>query len=228
MLDWLNSVCCIGYILDDFNAKSVNSSKEQNTWKELIKQIHDANSTKQHDKFRFVLSAVFFTSNNELCPWCDQLQSRLATYVFYLNERRCSVLEEQQYKTLSSMLSCLVPEILSWKFQNKLDRKYIAEVQQYIEKLAQPLSLTQRIAQHMKKPMYMLLLFLKWIEAPPESFKEHVFAYLRNNMLPRYWRYCAQSNMWFKFLYYFAETRNVCNVRSYGPMNGECQLTSGP
>ena len=33
MLDWLNSVCCIGYILDDFNAKSVNSSKEQNTWK---------------------------------------------------------------------------------------------------------------------------------------------------------------------------------------------------
>ena len=217
MLDWLNSVSCISFILDDFNAKAVNSSQAQNTWKELFKQIHDANSTNQHDKFRVVLSAVFLSANTELCPWDGPCQSRLFPLVWYLNSERCTVNEEQQYKGLCRSLSCLVPEVLSWKYKGSLDVKHINEVQCFINTLMEPLQLTARISQHLKKAVYMLLLFLRYISAPPECFDNHIFRYLVDTMLPRYWCYCAQSNMWFKFMHYFHEARNICNVRSSDP-----------
>ena len=152
-----------------------------------------------------------------LCCRDGPCQSRLFPLVFYVNPDRCTMHEEMQYRGLCKSLSALVPEVLSWKYKGSLDAKHINEVQTFIDVLSQPFRLTSRISQHLKKAIYMLLLFFRYIHAPAECYREHVFRYLVETMLPRYWTYCAQSNMWFKFMHYFHETRNVCNVRSGDP-----------
>ena len=215
-LDWTNSCCGMAYFLDDFNAKSVNHSREQNTWKELFKQLHDANSVNQHGKFRLVLSAIFLSANTELCPWDGPLQSRLFTAVFTAQEP-ADVQVADTYNSVMRLTSCLVPDIVGWRYKKQLDRKYISELQVFLERIGHELCLPRRIFQHLKKPMYYLCLMFRLLGATPELYDRYIFDHVKLCVLPRYKQYCGQSDMWKKFFFYFEGTIQSCNRRSSDP-----------
>lgn len=215
-LDWTNSCNGLAYFLDDFNAKSVNQSREQNTWKELFKQLHDANSVNQHDKFRLVLSAIFLSANTELCPWDGPLQSRFFTCVFSA-QTHGELAVADNYNKIMKVTSCLVPDIMAWRYKRKLDVKYISEMQQFIEAIARPMLLPPRLFQHLKKPMYYLCLYLHWIGSESEDYDRLVFKHLICTVLPRYGQYCSHCDMWQKFLFYFGKGLCECNRKSNDP-----------
>ena len=217
-LDWTNSCCGLAYFLDDFNAKSVNQSKDQNTWKELFKQLHDANSVNQHDKFRLVLSAIFLSANTELCPWDGPLQSRLFTAVFATNVTDVNdTIATENYNKIMKVTSCLVPDIIAWRHKQKLDAKYITELQRFIELIAAPMNLPKRLFQHLKKPMYYLCLMAQYVGCLEAFYEVIIIKHLVEAVLPRYGQYCTHVDMWQKFFYYFQKCQLQCNKRSSDP-----------
>ena len=211
-LDWVNSCNGLPYFLDDFNAKAANLSKDQHTFKELFKSLHDANSVCQHDKFRLVLSASVVSSNTQLAPWDAPTQSRLMTFIFE-NSTKCPLSVVKNYNNLMKTLSCLVPDILSWRYNGRLDIDCINELQAFIQEYMQPLSLQPRIAQHLKKPMYYLCLALIYVNAPVHSFDTYVFKYLKVQLM-FYYHHCTQTDMWSKFFKFMSKAISVCNIRS--------------
>ena len=210
-LDWVNSCNGLAYFLDDFNAKAANLSKDQHTFKELFKSLHDANSVCQHDKFRLVLSASVVSSNTQLAPWDSPTQSRLMTFIFE-NSDKCALPVTQNYNKLMKTISCLVPDIMAWRYNSKLDIDCINELQSFIQEYMRPLSLQPRISQHLKKPMYYLCLAMTYCKAPKHAFDTIIFKYLKVQLM-FYFHHCTQTDMWSKFFKFMSKTIGVCNVR---------------
>ena len=208
-LDWVNSCNGLAYFLDDFNAKAANLSRDQHTFKELFKSLHDANSVCQHDKFRLVLSASVVSSNTQLAPWDAPTQSRLMTFIFE-NAPKCALAVTKNYNNLMKMISCLVPDIMAWRYDGKLDIDCINELQTYIQELMEPLSLQPRCAQHLKKPMYYICLALAYVGAPTFAFDTYIFKYLLVQ-LKFYYHHCTQTDMWNKFFKFLSKTMSNCN-----------------
>ena len=179
--------------------------------------MHDANSVNQHDKFRLVLSGIFLSANTELCPWDGPLQSRLFTAVFAANDSKVDSDTVDKYNMIMKITSCVVPDIMEWRYKQKLDVRYINELQKFIEAVAAPMKLPPRLFQHLKKPMYYLCLAGHWMGYGPGWFEIYVFDPLIKTILPRYGQYCTHSDMWQKFFYYFEKTMNACNRRSSDP-----------
>lgn len=213
ILDWLSTHNGLGYFLDDFNARGANSLTAQNTWKELLKQIYDAKSVIQHDKFRLILSAVILSSNAELCPHDVPTQQRMLTFYFHpITVNQDSSELEQRYNEVHKLSSCLVPDIIKMRYNGELDTKYIQEIYRLILACCPP-SLGPRIAHNMKKPMYMLLLLMAWAQCSDEVVTVHVFGYM-DKMITQYNVKCAQKDIWTRFFYFFNKTMESHNRQS--------------
>jgi len=156
-LDYLNAVCGIAFIMDDFQSEQVNNENNTNKWKETLKAMHDSNTIMHHNRTRKTRSCAILSANSELHSHDEPLQSRLFTVEFFKVPRHSDV-TEYEYKNSYRDISCLIPEILGMKHKGKLDERYISELEMFLRKFTDVLMLPSRVAKHLKKPLYYLLL----------------------------------------------------------------------
>jgi hypothetical protein len=210
-LDWVSTHNGLAFFLDDFNARMCNAHQSQTTWKELLKQLFDAKSVVQHDKFRLILSAVILSSNTELCPLDVPTQQRMLTFYFHpisIQDQSEHAALEKKYKEIIADISCLVPDILAMRWNGELDMKYVTEIYQFILKCYGDCS--PRVAHNLKKPMYFLILIFSWVNLTQEAFDQYIFTYM-DTMLKQYKTTCCQTDMWTKFFYFLDKTMDQCN-----------------
>ena len=131
------------------------------------------------------------------------------TFIFE-NAPKCALAVTKNYNNLMKMISCLVPDIMAWRYEGKLDIDCINELQTYIQELMEPLSLQPRCAQHLKKPMYYIFLALAYVGAPTFAFDTYIFKYLLVQ-LKFYYHHCTQTDMWNKFFKFLSKTMSNCN-----------------
>ena len=216
-LDWVSTYSCLSFFIDDFNPrKCINRTND--TWLDLFKQLYDAKTVVQHDKIRLVYSSTVVSANAEMPPDVPT-QTRLISLHFILNKkhpRDISAIEDH-YNQVFHMISCLVPDIISMKFNGDLDKTHINELQQFIMACS-PSTLTPRVAQNLKKPLYYLLLVFKWVEMDlvmqiQEGNCSHdqladwgdlVDIYIFDYMcvlIKQYALSCSQVDLWSRFFY---------------------------
>ena len=239
-LSQLNAMSGLMFIVDDFQSELTNnnaSRSAQSTWKEIFKGVHDANCTTQHNRVRLTRSCALVSANMELHSHDEPLQTRLFTVEFMQPPDQMAV-DPEEYEEVYKDISCLLPDVLGMKWDGKLDNVFIQEVQKFIMVFTNHLKIPSRVAKHLKKSMYYMLLVsrtLRGCRNPRNSldpavnqlsheawenqfltrwYDQNVFGYMVNVQLRRYWNYVAQKDMWKKFIGILARVDLCCDRNS--------------
>ena len=95
LLDWVSTYCCLCVFIDDFNPRKCEN-RSQDSWADLFKQLHDAKSIIQHDKFRLVLSSAVISANVEMPQDIPILQRILTLHYHPIHNQFQMVRVEQE------------------------------------------------------------------------------------------------------------------------------------
>ena len=235
-LSTLNATGGITFIMDDF-ATELTNKNTTNNWKETLKSVHDANSVTQHQKTRTPRSAALLTSNMTLQGHDEPLQTRLFTVEFHKPPEDLAYLASR-FKDSYRNIGSLIPDILSIRWEGVLDKQYIDELEAFLMVYVMALSIPSRIALHLKKPMYYVLLLsqvLRPTANPMNSgnteqdslsdseyaiaYMQHwldhnLFGYLIDVQMRHYHAFVPQLDMWQKFLKIVSLTWQGCDRNS--------------
>jgi hypothetical protein len=211
LLDWVSTYCCLCVFIDDFNPRKCEN-RSQDSWADLFKQLYDAKSIIQHDKFRLVLSSAVISANVEMPQDIPILQRILTLHYHPIHNQFQMVRVEQEYTQIQELISCLIPDVVAMKWKGALDSRHLKELQQYIYACC-PTGLVPRIAQNLKKPMYYLLLTFRLAEMSIEEVETHIFGYMQK-LINQYAATCTQVDLWSRFIYYLARTLESHNQLS--------------
>jgi hypothetical protein len=169
----------------------------------LFKQLYDAKTQIQHEKSRQLQSSVVISSNFPV-PQDIPTQMRMLTLQFFNPGVMASTDVVRQYKNIMSVTSCLIPDIVSMRHEGELDKKYIGELESYIQKCL-PTGLNARVSQNIKKPMYYLLLTFAWCDFNQSTFDKYIFDYMET-LIAGYAENCMQTDLWTRFFKYLRLT----------------------
>jgi len=202
-LDWVSKNGGLSLMLDDFNPHKSSSSRGKDEWLDLFKQLYDAKTQIQHEKSRQLQSSVVISSNYPV-PQDIPTQMRMLTLQFFNASVMAPSEVVRQYKAIMSVTSCLIPDIVSMRHEGQLDRKYIGELESYIQKCL-PVGLNARVSQNIKKPMYYLLLTFAWCGFDRPVFDKYIFDYMET-LISGYADNCMQTDLWTRFFKYLRLT----------------------
>jgi hypothetical protein len=202
-LDWVSKNGGLSLMLDDFNPNKSSAKGSNDAWLDLFKQLYDAKTQIQHEKSRQLQSSVVISSNFPV-PQDIPTQMRMLTLQFFNPGVMASTDVVRQYKNIMSVTSCLIPDIVSMRHEGELDKKYIGELESYIQKCL-PTGLNARVSQNIKKPMYYLLLTFAWCDFDQSTFDKYIFDYMET-LIAGYAENCMQTDLWTRFFKYLRLT----------------------